>query len=623
MQYKVAFLTFDWNYMMMTGLLKGIRTRLGVEKDVTFYVFNALARYLDEEIEEGSLEIFNLCRLSDYDGILIQGNVSWPVEQRQHIVNAAHALGIPVISVNYPLDNAVYVGTDNYTAMADMTEHVISVHHARKIYYASGRVDSQESIQRERGFLDTCHKAGIAGDDCRVVSHGWNEENGAAAAKYCLEHEMPDALVCANDTAARGALKYFEKHGIQVPQDLIVTGFDGQPAGYEKKPEVTTMVRDFERIGAMAASTIISMMKGEKTPSCVYVPAHLHVKDTCGCERPKEDTAALINAYGCLLSEVHRFLRVQSHDLPGMGAASNLIDLEKELEKDVSHAGLDHFALLLDQNYLENYENPDGCRHYSHTLCLGAWSPAEDHSLIPDPVEHIYARIDSDQILPKELLQLSNFYLIMPLRLNHLSIGIVVLPEIPDIMENGFLAMYLSMIENALENVRRKTVMTKRNQQLDDLYIHDSLTGFFNRFGLEKYGNVHYEKTLSDCGKVYVAFIDIDRMKQINDRYGHRAGDEAICTASRIIRMAVDQKAFLMRYGGDEFVAICQAPVKDAIEAVCASVLSKEKTHLKGLSVGEICVQQQMPLDQAIARADDCMYREKHSHDGLLVNAGR
>ncbi|MCH4021560.1 MAG: hypothetical protein LKE61_11860 [Erysipelotrichaceae bacterium] len=97
MTYKVAFLTFDWNYMMMTGLLKGIRTRLGREKDVRFYVFNAIARYLDEQIEEGALEIFNLCHLQDYDGILLQGNSSWPVAQRQRIVDAAYALGIPAV----------------------------------------------------------------------------------------------------------------------------------------------------------------------------------------------------------------------------------------------------------------------------------------------------------------------------------------------------------------------------------------------------------------------------------------------------------------------------------------------------------------------------------------------
>lgn len=621
MTYKVAFLTFDWNYMTMTGLLKGIRTRLDQEKDVTFYVFNALARYLDEQIEEGSLEIFNLCRLSDYDGILIQGNSSWPLQQRQHVANAAYALGIPVVSVNYPLQHACYVGTDNYQAMAEMTAHVIEEHHAKKIYYASGLQTSFESIQRERGFLDTCARYGI--DDCRVVSHGWLEENGRQAASFCLENGMPDALVCANDTNARGAIEELLAHGIHVPDDLIVTGFDGQTVCYEKSPEITTMVRDYERIGARAAAVIVDLIRNKKEMECVYVPAEPALRDSCGCRKGRIHDEGLIDAYGRVTGEVHRFLRVQSYDLPAMNAAASLCDLEKEIEKDVSRAGLDRFALLLDQNYLDNYENPDCCRHYSHTLSLCAWASASERMPMTDPHGHVYARVDAEKILPDTLLNLSSFYLILPLRLNHLSIGIVVLPEIPDIMEYGFLAMYLSMLENALENVRRKTVMTRRNKQLDDLYIHDSLTGFFNRFGLEKYGARQYRRVLAKYGKAYVAFIDIDHMKQINDFYGHAAGDEAICTASRIIRLAVDHDAFLMRYGGDEFVAVCQTPVKEAIEAVCASVLSKEKTHLKGLSVGEICAQVDLPLDQAIVMADDCMYREKHRHDGLLVNGAR
>ena len=134
---------------------------------------------------------------------------------------------------------------------------------------------------------------------------------------------------------------------------------------------------------------------------------------------------------------------------------------------------------------------------------------------------------------------------------------------------------------------------------------------------------MHYKEVLAKYGRAYVAFIDIDHMKQINDTYGHKAGDEAISTASQIIRLAVDRDAFVMRYGGDEFVAVCQAPVKEAIEKVCASVLKKEKTRLNGLSVGEVCIDDAVPLDQAIARADDYMYQTKHSHDGMVVNVAR
>lgn len=621
MTYKVAFLTFDWNYMMMTGLLKGIRTRLGREKDVRFYVFNALARYLDEQIEEGALEIFNLCHLQDYDGILLQGNSSWPVAQRQRIVDAAYALGIPAVSVNYPLDHAVYVGTDNYGAMFEMVKHVIQVHHARRIYYASGLQSSYESQQRELGFLDACRQYGI--EDAMVVSHGWQEPDGAKAAAFCLANGLPDALICANDSAARGAADWFAAHGIRIPQDILLTGFDGQNSSEDKFPQITTMFRDYEKIGEQAAGAIISLMKEKKKISSVYVPARLVLHDSCGCNSEQEDPSYLVNAYGVLMREAHRFLRIQSHDLPALSAAANLVELLKELEKEVSHAGLNHLALLLDQSYLENYENPDNCRHYSHTLNLMVWAPADDHTVEADSVYHCYGQVESSQILPEEMLQLSNFYLVLPLRSNRLAIGIVVLPEIPEMMEYGFLAMYLSMIENALENVRRKVVMTKHNQLLDDLYLHDSLTGFFNRFGLEKYGSMHYKEVLAKYGRVYVAFIDIDHMKQINDTYGHKAGDEAISTASRIIRLAVDRDAFLMRYGGDEFVAVCQAPVKEAIEKVCASVLKKEKTRLKGLSVGEVCIEDAVPLDQAIARADDYMYQTKHSHDGMVVNVAR
>ena len=91
---------------------------------------------------------------------------------------------------------------------------------------------------------------------------------------------------------------------------------------------------------------------------------------------------------------------------------------------------------------------------------------------------------------------------------------------------------------------------------LDDLYVHDALTGLYNRFGLSRYGQQRYDDLLASSGSVQVLFIDMDDMKSINDRFGHEAGDAALKVTARLLQDVCSPEAFIMRYGGDEFIII-------------------------------------------------------------------
>ena len=160
--------------------------------------------------------------------------------------------------------------------------------------------------------------------------------------------------------------------------------------------------------------------------------------------------------------------------------------------------------------------------------------------------------------------------------------------------------------------------MRQFNDFLDNLYVHDALTGLYNRFGYERYGQHTFDSFLMQDGAVQILFIDLDHLKQINDQFGHEIGDDAIRGAAEIIRDVCAPHDFSMRFGGDEFLVIASCREKDLTEelqqAVKAYNADKEKKpYSLSLSVGVIRASslENKSLEECIQAADAQMYEEK------------
>ncbi|MGN0436592.1 MAG: GGDEF domain-containing protein, partial [Wujia sp.] len=88
---------------------------------------------------------------------------------------------------------------------------------------------------------------------------------------------------------------------------------------------------------------------------------------------------------------------------------------------------------------------------------------------------------------------------------------------------------------------------------LDNMYINDSLTGLNNRFGLHRYAEKLIKRAEREGRCIFGIEIDLDRLKIINDTYGHTAGDNAIIQIANAMRFATDDGFILSRIGGDEY----------------------------------------------------------------------
>ncbi len=206
----------------------------------------------------------------------------------------------------------------------------------------------------------------------------------------------------------------------------------------------------------------------------------------------------------------------------------------------------------------------------------------------------------------------------VPLAIRERSLGVLLLPEDPQDLARGrvvdvFAGALAVSLSNALAHERLQTVATV-----------DELTGLLNRrSGLQ---------SLSDhvrCPQesVAVAIIDLDRFKRVNDTYGHLVGDRLLAHVATTCRAAVRTDDVLLRYGGEEFVAVF--PGADATVAVRAAerlrvaVRSSPITLPDGaslaasVSVGvavrspQDAVAGEDPVADVLRRADRALYEAK------------
>lgn len=142
-------------------------------------------------------------------------------------------------------------------------------------------------------------------------------------------------------------------------------------------------------------------------------------------------------------------------------------------------------------------------------------------------------------------------------------------------------------------------------------YYRDTLTQAYSRAYFDS-----FQPNLENAQGV--AIIDVDQFKQINDSFGHRAGDAALRHASAVIRSCIRQADVLIRYGGDEFLLLFRQISEHAFfdklrsikQAVRASAVADYPDMKLTISIGgAYCV---TPLTRAIDEADKAMYRDKY-----------
>ena len=172
----------------------------------------------------------------------------------------------------------------------------------------------------------------------------------------------------------------------------------------------------------------------------------------------------------------------------------------------------------------------------------------------------------------------------------------------------------------------QKLETVRLQRRLEHAAMHDEITDLPNRRSLDEL------EALRDLSHAAVIFIDLDGFKAVNDRLGHDLGDAVLCEVARRLQAHVRESDVVARYGGDEFVVVCDTDAAGAVEIAerLRHAIEEEYGFLTeslpiGASIG-IAHAGELPhavgVDRLIRLADQAMYRAKGRGGNQVAVAG-
>lgn len=614
---KIVVLIGGIAYEIQKRLLEGIMKYAKIKK-ISIHVFTCNGDlYKQSEHGIGEFQIYRLPDLAQYDGIIFVRDTIQNERYADEITQRIRLSEKPVISIENHIQGMPVFYVDNREAMRGITTHLIEVHGVKELCYLSGPMENPESIARLRGFMDALEEHGlIPGKDMVYYGDYWID-SGRSMVKTLIESgkTLPQAIVCANDDMALGVYIELLRYGVQAGKDILITGFDHATDAAHLIPAITTVEKPQIQIGYDACRSLIE----EKQIRNRKFRVKYCYRGSCGCKETRKRNVADVQLWNTEqkleavnMAEINKNMALELND------CNNLSDFCEGLKKYIGQLDFTYVYLCLCEE-----EPAENKVEYDYHIREGY----SKRVFIPVAYEKgtftSYSCFESREFLPESCREKTEgeVCIVVPLHFRRNCLGYLVMSGNSLPFNNIQFQNWIMNISNALENIRKQGELKRLVKKLNQVWMLDNLTQIYNRAGFFH----STEKMLKECRQqetpIGVLFADINRLKLVNDNYGHEEGDFYIKAVADNLRNLTKKEQILMRYGGDEFVVLGKCAKGDEFSALIGNINTElercrqknKKEYEMSVSIGfrSVLVTQEFKLDQLIEQADKEMYKMK------------
>jgi DNA-binding LacI/PurR family transcriptional regulator/signal transduction histidine kinase/ActR/RegA family two-component response regulator len=229
--------------------------------------------------------IYELLRTDSIDGIIVVSSLLSTYCGQPGVARLVERFGGGAMcSVGIELPGVPSLVLDNRPGMEAVVEHLVRDHGRRKLAFLAGTPENPEARARLDAFQTVLKRYGIACDPTLIVPGQFRPNSAKVAMEELLARGTDiDGVVAANDEMATGAIDVLRKHGLRVPEDVPVTGFDDLLLARLGTPPLTTVAQPFDEVAEWAVRTIEDQKAGRAVPACTQVAARFVRRQSCGC----------------------------------------------------------------------------------------------------------------------------------------------------------------------------------------------------------------------------------------------------------------------------------------------------------------------------------------------------
>lgn len=549
---KIALIISASNFERQKRIVHAVHEELQKMGDYALYVFTSYGIYIvGAPYDMGGMTICELVKGYRFDGCIIENNIAL-TELINDLVKECYRMNIPTVTVNVSVEGTMFVDLDAYYAQKKIMEHLIEEHHCTKINFigfAEEDVFSQKAIKAYKEVLE--HYA-IPYESRRILYKKVSIDNGRSLIDLFKEEGIDDAqaTICLHDVLAIGYCLELEKRGFSIPQDMRICSLNYSSNSMAFEPVITGVDRQDELMARKACQLLNDRIHGCKIERENYIKGRIYFGQSCGCNHEMDQQEKRLSQ-DIIVNKIETgsqiALMMKYND--SLEKADSLQKLGDCVYSVLQGQKGNEFIFCLNQSaisYILNKTNeykPNQNQTFDDTMIAIAGNVGNNGRM----EETAFKR---EELLPIDA-KAGDIYIFMPIHRNERVYGYVVYVNnyAPiDIYNHRILH---ESIGSGIGNLRRQMKLRSSLQELETLHMHDALTGLYNCYAQERYG-----KQYMNSGSYCIVMIDMDSMKEINDIYGHLAGNNSLSVMAEALRTCTVKDDLLIRYGGDEFLIL-------------------------------------------------------------------
>ncbi len=188
-----------------------------------------------------------------------------PVESKLFEEITANPPLLPIIQIRNQRGSAApSVIIDQYYGSQIATQHLLDLGH-RRIAEICAPLIYHEALSRHTAFEDTLNISGLSPAD-KVEANEWMPHDGYLAANQLIERGVNfTGLIVSNDYLALGAILALNEHGLHIPEDISIVGFDDAPESAYYMPPLTTIKQDYDALGTESIHYLVELINNQET----------------------------------------------------------------------------------------------------------------------------------------------------------------------------------------------------------------------------------------------------------------------------------------------------------------------------------------------------------------------
>jgi LacI family transcriptional regulator len=271
--HTIGVLLHELNSNFITSVLAGI------EKVTTEAGYDIIITHSGESYEKEVANANNLFH-KRVDGVI--ASLSFTTKNLDHFQHFFEK-GIPVIFFDRVDESSekTHVIIDNYKCGYIATQHLLQ-QGCKRIVLLTANLKRNVYAQRHRGYNDALYDAGVEYNKGLVLVKDLSEQSALDAAHEILKMKpLPDGLFVTNDFKAAVCMQELKRHGVRVPDDIAIVGFNNDAISKIIEPQLTTINYPGKDMGEITAKNLIGHLKGESniaTTNRIIVKAELIVR---------------------------------------------------------------------------------------------------------------------------------------------------------------------------------------------------------------------------------------------------------------------------------------------------------------------------------------------------------